>query len=56
MVLGANSGLLNPEKLDFRPVKNSPSANKIKFVGEPETDFYNRPFKSIRSFGAIESE
>jgi hypothetical protein len=56
LVFGKNPKLVNLEKSDFWPAKNSPATKQIKFMGEPETDFYNRPFNSIRSFGAIESE
>lgn len=55
-ISGENPMLMNPEKSDFRPAKNSPVINRIKYAGEPVSDFYNRPFKNFRSFGAIESE
>lgn len=55
-ISGENPKLTNPEKSDFRPAKPSPAVGRIKFNGKPETDFYNRPFKTLRSWGAIESE
>ncbi len=55
-ISGENPKLTNSEKSDFRPEKTSPAVGRIKFNGKPETDFYNRPFKTLRSLGAIEPE
>jgi len=53
---GLNPGFVDAENGNFRLKKDSPAQGKIKFSGEPVTDFYNRSFMPLRSSGAIESD
>jgi len=54
VVYGKNPGFIDAEKGNFRMKNDSPAKVSIRSKGEPITDFYNRPFKPLRSFGAIE--
>jgi len=56
VIFGQNPMFMNPGKYNFGLKESSPASGRINFEGEPVTDFYNRPFKALRSFGAVESE
>lgn len=54
IVFGLNPGFLDAENTNFRLKNDSPAIGKLKYSGEPVTDFYNRSFRPLRSAGAIE--
>lgn len=54
IVYGANPNFLDPENGNFMLKKDSPAIGRIKSKEEPLTDYFNRPYKLLRSFGAIE--
>jgi len=55
IIYGLKPGFVDAENGNFSLKKDSPANGKIKFSGEPLTDFYNRSFMPWRSAGAIES-
>jgi len=52
---GLNPGFVDAENGNFRLKRDSAAQWKIKFSGNPVTDFYNRTFMPLRSTGAVES-
>jgi len=54
--IGLDPGFVDAGNRNFRLKKHSPVLGKIKFSGEPGTDFYGRPFFLQRSAGAIEAD
>lgn len=54
IVYGTNPDFMDLEKGNFRLKNDSPAKGRIKSKGEPQTDFYNQPYKLLRSFGAVE--
>ena len=54
IVFGPNPEFVDAENGNFSLKKDSPAIGKVKYTGEPLTDFFHSSFMSLRSFGAIE--